>query len=276
MNSSDTLALPLAPLELPQEREAVARLYGQPLLELPPDLYIPPDALEIILTAFEGPLDLLLYLIRKNNLNILDIPMAPLTQQYLTYVEAMREKSLALAAEYLLMAAILLEIKSRMLLPRPPSGQDEDEKDPRAELIRRLVDYEQMKLAAIKLDVLPRAERDFEWVGVLVAERIVERRPEVTLHDLQLAWLKIMQKAKLTQHHKISREQLSVREHMTMMLRKLSGGAFVVFEALFEPTQGRQSVVVSFLAMLELVKEKMVEITQTEAFAPIYVRLNSA
>ena len=268
-----SLSLPLAPVETSETRDVLARLYGQPVLAFPKDLYIPPDALEVVLDAFEGPLDLLLYLIRKNNLNILDIPMAALTTQYLTYVEAMRQTNLALAADYLLMAAILLEIKSRMLLPRPAKAQEDDEEDPRAELIRRLVEYEQMKLAALRLDTLPRVSRDFEWVGVLVAEHIVERQPEVSLHDLQLAWLKIMQKARLNQHHTVSREALSVREHMTQILRMLSDGAFVVFDALFKPEEGRPALVVSFLAVLELVKEKLVEVTQVEAFAPIYVRV---
>ena len=263
-----SLALELVPVAV----DMPARIYGEPLLELPKDLYIPPDALQVFLEAFEGPLDLLLYLIRKANLDVLDIPMAPLTAQYLGYVEAMRKSNLELAAEYLLMAAMLLEIKSRMLLPRPPRAQEE-EADPRAELVRRLLEYEQMKLAAARLDALPRVERDFEWVGVLVAEKVVERLPEVSLHDLQLAWLRIMKKARLNQHHRVDREQLSVRELMTNILRKLKDGAFVVFDTLFDPQLGAQGLVVSFLAVLELVKEKMVEVTQNEAFAPIYVKL---
>ncbi|HRP97037.1 MAG TPA: ScpA family protein [Rhodocyclaceae bacterium] len=256
--------------------DAVARLYGQPMLELPKDLYIPPDALEVFLEAFEGPLDLLLYLIRKSNLDILDIPMAALTGQYLQYVEAMRRHNLELAADYLLMAAMLLEIKSRMLLPKPSRASDEEDADPRAELVRRLLDYEQMKMASARLDLLPRAGREFEWVGVFVAERVIERVPEVTLHDLQLAWLKIMKKARLTQHHRVQREELSVREHMSSMLRKLSGGAFVVFESLFDARLGPAGIVVGFLAMLELVKERLVDVTQNEPFAPIYVRLADA
>ncbi|NMG66230.1 segregation/condensation protein A [Azoarcus indigens] len=266
------LPLELAPVESLEEKEAVARLYGEPLLELPKDLYIPPDALEVFLEAFEGPLDLLLYLIRKANLNILDIQMAPLTSQYLEYVEAMRATNLELAAEYLLMAAMLLEIKSRMLLPRP-AREAEEELDPRAELVRRLLEYEQMKMAAARLDTLPRAERDFEWISVFVAEKVVERLPEVSLHDLQVAWLRIMKKARLTQHHRVGREQLSVREHMTAILRKLGDGAFVVFDTLFDHALGPAGLVVSFLAVLELVKEKLVHVTQNEAFAPIYVKL---
>ena len=268
--------LDLAPVETGAEMDAVARLYGAPMLELPKDLYIPPDALEVFLEAFEGPLDLLLYLIRKANLDILDIPMAPLTQQYLGYVEAMRRHNLELAADYLLMAATLLEIKSRMLLPRPKRVDDDDEHDPREELVRRLLEYEQMKLAALRLDALPRIERDFDAVGVLVIERIVERLPEVSLHDLQLAWLALMKKAKLTQHHTVRQEELSVREHMSLMLRRLAAGGFVAFEAVFDPEHGRAGLVVGFLAMLELVKERLVVVTQVEPMAPIYVKLADA
>lgn len=269
------LPLDLAPVQGADALDVFARIYGEPVLELPKDLYIPPDALQVFLEAFEGPLDLLLYLIRKANLDVLDIPMAPLTAQYLEYVEAMRATNLELAAEYLLMAAMLLEIKSRMLLPRPPREHAE-EADPRAELVRRLLEYEQMKLAAVRLDGLPRVERDFEWVAVFVAEKVVERQPEVSLHDLQLAWLRIMKKARLTQTHRVEREQLSVREHMSAILRRLGDGGFVVFDTLFDCTLGAAGLVVSFLAVLELVKEKMVEVTQNEAFAPIYVKLADA
>jgi segregation and condensation protein A len=251
---------------------AVARLYGQPVFDFPKDLYIPPDALEVFLEAFEGPLDLLLYLIRRANLNVLDIPMAPLTAQYLEYVEAMRAANMELAAEYLLMAAMLLEIKSRMLLPRPPRGEAIEE-DPRAELVRSLLEYKRIELAAARLDALPRAGRDFERVGVFVIEKIVERLPEVGFHDLQLAWLRLMKRARFTRHHHVDREQLSVREHMSMILRKLSGGAFVVFDTLFDVTLGPAGLVVSFLAVLELVKESLVVLIQNEAFAPIYVKL---
>ncbi|MFV8823425.1 segregation and condensation protein A [Thauera sp. WH-2] len=269
------LPLDLAPVDTADTLDVLARIHGEPLLELPKDLYIPPDALQVFLDAFEGPLDLLLYLIRKANLDVLDIPMAPLTAQYLEYVEAMRTSNLELAAEYLLMAAMLLEIKSRMLLPRPPREHAE-EVDPRAELVRRLLEYEQMKLAAARIDALPRVERDFEWVGVFAAEKVVERLPAVSLHDLQLAWLRIMKKARLTQTHRVEREQLSVREHMTVILRRLRGGGFVVFDTLFEVELGAAGLVVSFLAVLELVKEKLVEVTQNEAFAPIYVKLADA
>lgn len=259
-----------APAGLPES--VVGRMYGEPIFDLPKDLYIPPDALEVILEAFEGPLDLLLYLIRKANINVLDIPMVPLTAQYLEYVEAMRHHNLELAADYLLMAATLLEIKSRMLLPRPPRADDVEELDPRAELVRRLLEYEQMKRAAARLDQLPRVERDFEWVGVFVAEKVVERQPTVTLHDLQLAWLKIARQSRLKRNHTIQREELSVREHMTLILRKLSDDTFVVFETLFDHTLGPAGLVVSFLATLELVKERLVVVTQNEAFAPIYVK----
>ncbi|MBT0960670.1 segregation and condensation protein A [Denitromonas iodatirespirans] len=275
MNSVTSAELPLAPVETPEQRAAVARLYGEPLLKLPADLYIPPEALEVFLDAFEGPLDLLLYLIRKANIDVLDIPMAALTAQYLEYVEAMRRHNLELAADYLLIAAMLLEIKSRMLLPKSPRAIEEEE-DPRAELVRRLLDYEQMKLAAAKLDAIPRVGRDLEWVGIFVAEKVVERLPEVGLHDLQLAWLRIARQAKLTQHHHIRKESLSVREHMSRILRCLQGGDFVVFESLFDPKEGAPHLVVSFLAVLELVKERLVQITQTAGFSPIYVKLNDA
>jgi segregation and condensation protein A len=263
-------------LESVAQIAAVARVYGEPLLELPKDLYIPPDALEVFLEAFEGPLDLLLYLIRKSNLDVLDIPMAHLTAQYLVYVEAMRRHNLELAADYLLMAATLLEIKSRLLLPRPPREGGDEGADPRAELVRRLLDYEQMKLAATRLDGLPRVERDYERVSIFVAEKVVERLPEVSLHDLQFAWLKIMKKARLMQHHQVGREELSVREHMSAILRKLADGAFIVFDALFEPSHGPAGLVVSFLAVLELVKERLVQVTQNEPFAAIYVKLGDA
>lgn len=275
MNSVTSAELPLAPVETPEQVAAVARLYGEPLLKLPTDLYIPPEALEVFLDAFEGPLDLLLYLIRKANIDVLDIPMAALTAQYLEYVEAMRRHNLELAADYLLIAAMLLEIKSRMLLPKSPRVVEEEE-DPRAELVRRLLDYEQMKQAAAKLDAIPRVGRDLERVGIFVAEKVVERLPEVGLHDLQLAWLRIARQAKLTQHHHIRKESLSVREHMSRILRCLQGGEFVVFDTLFDPTQGAAHLVVSFLAMLELVKERLVQITQTAGFSPIYVKLNDA
>jgi segregation and condensation protein A len=252
------------------------KIYGELLAEMPRDLYIPPDALEIILDSFEGPLDLLLYLIRKANVNVLDIPMAQLTLQYLAYVEAMQHRNLELAAEYLLMAAMLIEIKSRMLLPRPPKEQGAEPEDPRAELVRRLIEYERMKAAAAKLDEMPQSGRDFQWITVWIADKVVERQPDVSMHDLQVAWLSIMKQARMNQHHKIEREELSVREHMTLILRKLQGRGYVLFEDIFDVTLGAAGLVVSFLAMLELARESMVEITQNEALAPIYVKLPDA
>ncbi|TRZ57807.1 MAG: segregation/condensation protein A [Rhodocyclaceae bacterium] len=252
------------------------KVYGEPMLEMPRDLYIPPDALEIILESFEGPLDLLLYLIRKANISVLDIPMAPLTRQYLVYVEAMRKRNLELAAEYLLMAAMLIEIKSRMLLPRQPKLDTGEPDDPRAELVRRLLEYEQMKAAAAKLDALPQAERDYEWVTVWIADKVAQRQPAVSLLDLQTAWLGLMKQAYIMQHHKIKRQELSVREHMSLILRRLQGGGFVSFDRLFESDAGIPSLVVSFLAMLELVRENLIEITQSEALAPLYAKLAHA
>ena len=252
-----------------------ARIYGQPMEQLPLDLYIPPDAMAVMLDAFEGPLDLLLYLIRKANVNVLDIPMAPLTEQYLTYVEAMRSHNLELAADYLVMAAMLIEIKSRMLLPRLKAVEGEDAEDPRAELVRRLIEYEQMKQAAHKLDELPHAERDFDWVEVWVEKSMLQRLPDVSPDDLREAWRAIARQARLHTRHTIQREELSVREHMGMILRSLrDAGGFVNFVDLFDVTQGAQVLVVHFLAMLELAREHLLEMTQAEAFAPIYVRLS--
>lgn len=264
-------------VEIPQtphpEPAHVAKLYGEPLPEMPKDLYIPPDALEVYLESFEGPLDLLLYLIRKANINVLDIPMAPLTAQYLVYVEAMRARNLELAAEYLLMAAMLLEIKSRMLLPRPKKMEEETAVDPRAELVRRLLEYEQMKAAAARIDALPQAMRDYQWISVWIDDATAEHLPDVNLHDLQVAWLSLMKHAKVMQHHKVRREELSVREHMSIVLRKLQGGAYLEFAELFDLTLGVAGLVVNFLAVLELVRERLIEVTQREVFAPIYVKL---
>ncbi len=251
-----------------------ARIYGQPMEQLPLDLYIPPDAMAVMLDAFEGPLDLLLYLIRKANVNVLDIPMAPLTVQYLTYVEAMRSQNLELAADYLVMAAMLIEIKSRMLLPKLKAVEGEEVEDPRAELVRRLIEYEQMKQAAHKLDELPQAERDFDWVEVWVEKSMLQRLPEVNPDDLRDAWTGIVRQAKLHTRHTIQREELSVREHMGVILRTLrDAGGFVEFVGMFDVTLGAQVLVVHFLAMLELAREHLLEMTQAEAFAPIYVRL---
>ena len=252
----------------------IAKIYGQPLLEVPSDLYIPPDALEIILEQFEGPLDLLLYLIRKENINVLDIPMAQLTVQYLEYVEMMRAHQLELAAEYLLMAAVLIEIKSRMLLPRP-SG-DVLEEDPRAELVRRLLEYEQMKRAAHRLTELPQAGRDFALVQVLFESGAGERLPGVRAEDLRMAWLALIARAAVNRHHTITREQLSVRAHMSRILRRLQDARFVEFAALFAPHEGVPVLIVSLLAVLELAREGLVEVTQAEAYGRIYVRLRAA
>jgi segregation and condensation protein A len=253
---------------------AFAKLYGEPLFKLPNDLYIPPDALEVFLEAFEGPLDLLLYLIRKQNFNILDIPLAQVTLQYLDYIEQIRKRNLELAADYLLMAAMLIEIKSRMLLPMKKVEGDEEALDPRAELVRRLLEYEQMKLAAFELDTLPQVGRDFVRTQIYVDQTVVTRFPDVNVVDLQTAWNDLLRRAKLTARHTISREELSVREHMSSILRLLQSAKFVEFHELFDPTRGVPVIVVNFIALLELAKETLIEITQAEAFAPIYVRLS--
>ena len=255
------------------DQVALARLYGEPLFAMPHDLYIPPDALQVFLEAFEGPLDLLLYLIRKQNFNILDIPMAAVTRQYLVYVDEIRATNLELAAEYLLMAAMLIEIKSRMLLPPKKVVEGIEAEDPRAELVRRLLEYEQIKLAAHKLNGVPQFGRDFLRVQVYVEQSLQPRFPDVTVVDLQDAWRDIVKRARLVQHHFISREELSVREHMSIVLRKLQGRKFLEFEDLFDTSRGMPVLVVTFIAMLELSKEGLLEVTQAEAFAPIYVRL---
>jgi segregation and condensation protein A len=277
MVNSATPVLPdefaLASMPTVVDQVAVARLYGEPLFTMPQDLYIPPDALEVFLEAFEGPLDLLLYLIRKQNFNILDIPMAGLTRQYLSYVEEIRHRNLELAAEYLLMAAMLIEIKSRMLLPPKHVAQGQEAEDPRAELVRRLLEYEQMKLAAARLNALPQFGRDFLAAQVYIEQALQPRFPDVSVSELQDAWAGILKRAKLVQTHKITREELSVREHMSFVLRRLQGKRFVEFETLFDPLKGAPVLVVTFIALLELAKETLIEITQAEAFAPIYVRL---
>ncbi|MFM8590651.1 MAG: segregation and condensation protein A [Limnohabitans sp.] len=262
-----------APMPEVVDHVAVARLYGEPLFALPNDLYIPPDALEVFLEAFEGPLDLLLYLIRKQNFNILDIPMAAVTRQYLSYVDEIRTRNLELAAEYLLMAAMLIEIKSRMLLPPRKVAEGEEAEDPRAELVRRLLEYEQMKMASMRLGELPQYGRDFLKAQVYIEQSLQPRFADVQLPELQAAWEDILRRARLVQHHRISREELSVREHMSIILRTLQGRRFVEFESLFEPGRGVPVLVVTFVALLELAKENLIEVTQAEAFAPIYVRL---
>jgi len=253
---------------------ALARLYGEPLFSLPQDLYIPPDALEVFLEAFEGPLDLLLYLIRRQHFNVLDIPMAKLTQQYLAYIEQIRAHNLELAAEYLLMAALLIEIKSRMLLPVRKADTGEEVEDPRAELVRRLVEYERIKLAALHLDEQPRIGRDFLRAVIAIEQSMAPSYPTVAIADLQSAWREILRRSRLHAHHHIARAELSVREHMSLILKRLQGTRFVEFAELFDPRQGAPMVVVHFLALLELTREGLVEITQAVPFAPMYVRLS--
>jgi segregation and condensation protein A len=277
--TDDVMAPQVPELSLPSaapsvvDNVAVARLYGEPLFAMPTDLYIPPDALEVFLEAFEGPLDLLLYLIRKQNFNILDIPLASVTRQYLAYVDQIRKSNLELASEYLLMAAMLIEIKSRMLLPPKKTAEGEEPEDPRAELVRRLIEYEQMKLAAARIDQLPLLGRDFLRAQVVIEQSLAPRFPDVDVDELRAAWADILKRAKLNQHHHISREQLSVREHMSIVLRTLQGRRFAMFEDLFDVSRGPQVLVVTFIAMLELAREHLLEVTQAEAFAPIYVRL---
>lgn len=249
----------------------MARLYGQPVIDIPADLFIPPDALRIILEAFEGPLDLLLYLIRRHNLDVLDIPMAQLTAQYMAYVEIMRAQQLELAAEYLLMAALLIEIKSRMLLPRP-RAEVAEEVDPRAELVRRLLEYEQMKKAAKTLNELPQLGRDFTLVCAWVEDTVSVRLPGVDPEDLRNAWLGLIARAKAAKHHKVTREQLSVRERMSSILRQLQRPGFLEFTRLFNPLRGIADLIVTLLAILELARESLIDITQQGSFAPIYVK----
>ena len=269
--AEEALVPPLAPAAV--DAVAVARLYGEPLFTLPNDLYIPPDALEVFLEAFQGPLDLLLYLIRRQNLDILDIPMADVTRQYLAYVDQIRTRNLELAAEYLLMAAMLIEIKSRMLLPPRKRDDGQEPEDPRADLVRRLLEYEQIKLAAARLDQLPLLGRDFLRAQVTIDQTAGTRLPDVDPEDLRVAWAAILRRAKLVAHHHITREQLSVREHMSLVLRSLQGKRFVEFEKLFDVGKGVPVVVVTFIAMLELAREHLIDVTQAEAYAPIYVRL---
>jgi segregation and condensation protein A len=250
-------------------------LHGEPILELPHDLFIPPDALEVFLETFEGPLDLLLYLIRRQNLNVLDIPMAELTRQYMAYVEMMRASQLELAAEYLLMAALMVEIKSRMLLPKPGRSEREEE-DPRAALVQRLLAYEQMKLASRRLDELPRAGRDFAVIQIHIEHAAAARLPEVSPNDLKAAWLGLLARANVNRHHRVTREQLSVREHMTRILRRLQDLRYAAFVDLFRREAGVPELIVTFLAVLELARESLVEVQQQGAYAPLYVRLRNA
>ena len=255
-----------------QQEMPLAVVLGQPVLQIPQDLYIPPDALEVILEAFEGPLDLLLYLIRRQNLDILDIPVAEITRQYVNYIEVMREMRFELAAEYLVMAAILAEIKSRMLLPRPPSDEG-NEDDPRADLVRRLQDYERFKQAAEDLDALPRMERDTAPVAAHMPDRTANREPpQVQLKEMLLALHDVLKRAELFSGHSIRREALSVRQRMTDVLGRLGDGQFHRFESLFEPREGKLGVVVTFLSILELAKERLLDIVQEAPLAPIYLK----
>jgi segregation and condensation protein A len=253
----------------------VARIHGEPLLELPQDLYIPPEALEVFLDAFEGPLDLLLYLIRKQNINVLEIPMAELTRQYLGYVEMMRRTQLELAAEYLLMAAVLIEIKSRLLLPKPPALPGAEAEDPRAELVRRLLEYERMKEAARGLDALPQAGRDFATVRVWFDRVASARLPDVAPEDLRAAWATLIARARINRHHLVTREQLSVRAEMSRLLKALTPTRYAEFTSLFAAHADVPHLVVTFLALLELAREQLVAIAQAEPYAPIYVQLTA-
>lgn len=251
-----------------------AKIKGEEFTELPKDLYIPPDALEVYLEAFEGPLDLLLYLIRKHNLDILDIPMAELTRQYMEYVEKMRAIKLELAADYLLMSAMLIEIKSRMLLPKPT--EVEEESDPRAELVRRLMEYEAIKLAAQRLDEMPKVG-DSLFIASAYYQHISQvKPPEVSLDDLAEAWRNVLKRASHFRHHKVGRAELSVREHMSIILRRLKDERLLEFTQLFDvKNDGIPKLVVCFLAILELCREGLLRITQQQAFSPIYVQIAS-
>ena len=253
--------------------DIVARLYGESVTEIPDDLYIPPEALEVFLEAFEGPLDLLLYLIRRQNFNILDIPMAQLTLQYLHYVDRIRMQKLELAAEYLLMAAMLVEIKSRLLLPKVKTETNEEPEDPRAELVRLLLEYERMKMAAKSLDELPKLGNDFFLPQAVIAKSTEKVWPGISADELRHAFAEIIRRAKLTASHTVGKQELSVREHMSSILRQLRNARFVEFHELFDESEGVAVLVVHFLALLELAKETLVEITQIEAGAPIYIRL---
>jgi segregation and condensation protein A len=251
-----------------------ARIHGEVFTKLPHDLYIPPDALEVYLDAFEGPLDLLLYLIRKHNLNILDIPMAELTRQYMQYVEKMKAIKLELAGDYLLMSAMLIEIKSRMLLPKPVEIESED--DPRAELVRRLMEYEAIKLAAQRLDEMPKVGE-----GIAIASAYYQHisnlnPPEVSLDDITEAWRNVLKRASHFTHHKVGKSELSVREHMSIILRQLKVNNMLEFSHLFDVAKdGIPKLVVCFLAILELTREGLLRLTQQAPFSPIYVQLNS-
>ena len=271
--TAPSVQAPPSGAESPRQQEMpLAVVHGQPFLQIPQDLYIPPDALEVILEAFEGPLDLLLYLIRRQNLDILDIPVAEITRQYMDYIDVMQEMRLELAAEYLVMAAILAEIKSRLLLPRPPQEEGIEE-DPRAELVRRLQEYERFKKAAEDIDTLPRMERDVDNTQAFMPDRtVVKVPPAVDLREMLLALRDVLHRAELYGHHAVEREPLSVRQRMGDVLRKLGDGTFHRFESLFEASEGKLGVVVTFLSLLELAKDRLIEIMQEAPLAPIYLK----
>jgi len=255
-----------------QSEMPFAVVEGEPVTELPRDLYIPPHALQVFLEAFEGPLDMLLYLIKRQNIDIVDIPILEITRQYVQYIELMRELQLELAGEYLLMAAMLAEIKSRMLLPRA-NAEEQDEDDPRAELVRKLQEYERFKQAAEEINGLPRLERDVSLVSAHLEERkVVEMLPDVTLKEMLICFKEVLRRAEMFAHHHIQREPLSVRERMTEVLSRLKPTGFVRFTELFQPAEGRMGVAVTFLAILELIKETLIEVVQSEPFAPIHIR----
>jgi segregation and condensation protein A len=262
------------PVEVHEQAEMpFAVVEGEPITEMPRDLYIPPDALQVFLEAFEGPLDLLLYLIRRQNLDILDIPLAEITRQYMHYIEVMQDLQLELAGEYMLMAATLAEIKSRMLLPRPQGEGGAQEEDPRAELVRRLQEYERFKRAAEDMEQLPRVDRDTFPASAEVAERrVVRMLPEVTMREMLVALKDVMARAEMFAHHQVQRERLSVRQRMSDVLNALRTQSFVEFTQLFRPEEGRMGVTVTFSAILELLRESLIEIVQAEEFAPIHVR----
>ncbi len=263
---------PTPPESVPQQSEMpFAYVQGEAVTTLPKDLYIPPDALEVFLEAFEGPLDLLLYLIRRQNLDVLDIPIAEITRQYMDYIELMQDMRLELAAEYLVMAAMLAEIKSRMLLPRPV--EEDDETDPRAELVRRLQEYERYKQAAEDIDQLPRVARDLFPVTLEAPDKqVVRKPPQISLQELLLAARDAMLRAEMFSHHHIQMEPLSVRERMSMVLERIGDDQFTAFSSLFRREEGRMGVVVALLAVLELIKESLIELVQSEPFAPIYIK----
>ncbi|HEY4873423.1 MAG TPA: segregation/condensation protein A [Steroidobacteraceae bacterium] len=277
VSSNDPAPQPPVVVQPEQVEMTFAIVNGEPVMELPRDLYIPPQALEVFLEAFEGPLDLLLYLIRRRNLAILDIPIAEITRQYVQYIGVMQELQLELAGEYLVMAATLAEIKSRMLLPRPPLAGEDTGEDPRAELVRRLQEYERFKSAAENIDRLPRLERDVWNASADIKDRkVVQLLPQTTLQEMLVAFKEVVVRAEFFARHHVQRERLSVRERMTDILTSLAANRFVEFSELFRAEEGRMGVTVTFVAILELVREELIEIVQAQAFAPLHVRAAAA